>query len=115
MFSVLSPHSKIKIHRGFFKGIIRFHLGLATPNSDDCFIVVDNKKYSWRDGEAVLLDDTFLHYVENNSDQKRIILFCDIVRPTQGYAKILNEFLIKFMAPFSSRKNKDKKIKNLIC
>ena len=65
--------------------------------------------------KTLLLDDTFLHYVENNTDQKRIILFCDIVRPTHGYAKILNEFLIKFMAPLSSRKNNQKKVKNIIC
>ena len=114
MFSVLSPHSKIKIHRGFYKGVLRFHLGLSTPNSDDCFIVVDNKKYSWRDGEGVILDDTYLHYVENNTDQDRIILFCDIVRPTKGYASSLNNFLINYMAPLSSRNNHNNKLKNII-
>lgn len=111
MFSVLSAHSKIKLHRGYYKGTLRLHLGLSTPNSDDCFIVVDNKKYSWRDGQAILLDDTFLHYVENNTDTDRIILFCDLVRPTTGFASDLNDFLLKYLAPLSSRQNNIKRNK----
>ena len=56
-----------------YKGCLRFHLGLSTPNSDDCFIIINGEKYSWRDGEGILLDDTYEYEVHNNTDETRII------------------------------------------
>ena len=35
----------------------------------------------WRDGEAVMFDETFIHWAENKTDVNRIILFCDVERP----------------------------------
>src|SRR3546814_19540936 len=37
--------------------------------------------YSWRDGEDVLFDETFVHCAENRSAHDRIIFFCDVERP----------------------------------
>ena len=68
-------------HRDPFAGSVRFHLGLSTPQSEACYIEVDGERYSWRDGEAVLFDETYLHYAENATKHQRIILFCDIERP----------------------------------
>ncbi|MGT2494830.1 aspartyl/asparaginyl beta-hydroxylase domain-containing protein [Cupriavidus basilensis] len=31
-----------------FAGSLRYHLGLATPNDDRCFIEVDGERHSWR-------------------------------------------------------------------
>ncbi len=28
------------------------------------FIEVDGERYSWRDGEGVLFDETYIHYAE---------------------------------------------------
>jgi aspartyl/asparaginyl beta-hydroxylase (cupin superfamily) len=33
------------------------------------------------DGEAVMFDETYIHYAENATEQNRIILFCDVERP----------------------------------
>ena len=95
MFSVLAPGAKILPHKGPYKGCLRYHLGLATPNSNECFISVNNIKYSWRDGKGILLDDTFEHWVHNNTNKTRIILFCDIVRPMNVVGSSINNFLIK--------------------
>ncbi|UTH75271.1 lipid A hydroxylase LpxO [Chromobacterium sp. IIBBL 290-4] len=81
MFTALPPGSRLVRHRDPFGGSIRYHLGLLTPNSEGCYIDVDGEKYSWRDGEAVMFDETYLHYAENTTDQNRIILFCDVERP----------------------------------
>jgi len=105
MFSVLAPGAKIHPHKGPYKGCIRYHLGLATPNSSDCFISVDNKIYSWKDGEGILLDDTFEHWVANNTDQTRIILFADIVRPMSFVGKHINAFIMNNIASITSREN----------
>src|SRR5690606_41164828 len=56
-------------------------LGLATPNSDACRIYVDGQPYAWRDGEDVMFDETYVHWVKNETDVTRVILFCDIERP----------------------------------
>ena len=81
MFALLPPGGDLGRHRDPFAGSLRFHLGLSTPNSDACRIFVDGQPYHWRDGEAVMFDETFIHWAENKTDQMRVILFCDVERP----------------------------------
>lgn len=81
MISVLEPGAVIKAHVGPFRGALRYHLGLKTPQqSSGCFIKVDGCEYSWRDGEDVLFDDTYVHEVKNETDEPRFILFMDVQR-----------------------------------
>lgn len=81
MFALLPPGGRLNRHRDPFAGSLRYHLGLITPNVDDCRIFVDGQMYSWRDGEDVVFDETFVHWAENHTDQPRIIFFCDVERP----------------------------------
>jgi len=81
MFALLPPGGKLNRHRDPFAGSLRYHLGLVTPNSDACRIYVDGEPYSWRDGEDLLFDETFIHSAENATQTTRIILFCDVERP----------------------------------
>lgn len=81
MFALLPPGSKLVSHRDPFAGSLRYHLGLSTPNSEKCYITVDGVTYYWRDGEEVMFDETYIHYAENQTDQTRLILLCDIERP----------------------------------
>ncbi|MFM0226425.1 aspartyl/asparaginyl beta-hydroxylase domain-containing protein [Paraburkholderia dipogonis] len=81
MFAMLPAGGTLNPHRDPFAGSLRYHLGLVTPNDDRCAIVVDGIPYSWRDGEDVVFDETYLHHAANRTEQDRIILFCDIERP----------------------------------
>ncbi len=81
MFASLPPGSRLQRHRDPYAGSLRYHLGLTTPNSPGCFIEVDGQRYHWKDGEAVMFDETYIHYAENSTDQQRVILFCDVERP----------------------------------
>jgi beta-hydroxylase len=81
MFASLPPGSRLVRHRDPYAGSVRYHLGLTTPNSPGCYIEVDGERYHWKDGEAVMFDETFIHYAENTTDQQRVILFCDVERP----------------------------------
>lgn len=81
LFAILPPGGKLVLHRDPYAGSLRYHLGLVTPNSPDCRIVVDGKPYFWKDGEDVVFDETFMHYAENKTDVTRLVLFCDIERP----------------------------------
>ena len=81
MFAELPPGGKLNPHRDPFAGSMRYHLGLATPNDDRCFIEVDGERHSWRDGQGVVFDETYIHWAINGSESDRIILFCDVERP----------------------------------
>ena len=105
MISLLEPGTKIYPHKGPYKGLLRYHLGLITPNSDDCFISVNDIKYSWKDGDGIIFDDTFIHWVNNNTDKKRIILICDIIRPLNYPAHIINIIILNIFSLFGSNKN----------
>jgi beta-hydroxylase len=84
MFASLPPGSRLVRHRDPYAGSLRYHLGLLTPNSPQCHIVVDGQTYHWRDGEAVMFDETYIHHAENTTEHQRIILFCDVERPLHG-------------------------------
>jgi beta-hydroxylase len=81
MFALLPGDSHLNPHRDPFAGSLRYHLGLSTPNSNDCRIFVDGQVYAWRDGDDVMFDETYVHWVKNETDKSRVILFCDIERP----------------------------------
>ena len=90
MFSILPPGSQLTRHLDPVACSLRYHLGLMTPNSDNCFISVDEQTYSWRDGEALLFDETYIHFVRNDTDEYRLILMCDVERPMNFLGKIVN-------------------------
>jgi beta-hydroxylase len=93
MFAVLPAGSELLMHRDPYAGSLRYHLGLITPNSELCHIVVDGQSYAWKDGEDVIFDETYIHYAENKTDIDRIILFCDIERPVNTmFGRAWNKF-----------------------
>lgn len=92
MFSVLPVGSKLTRHADPAACSLRYHLGLNTPNDDACYINIDGSDYSWRDGEALLFDETYLHYAHNDAEQYRLILMCDVERPTWVVGPIVNFF-----------------------
>ncbi|WP_197685204.1 lipid A hydroxylase LpxO [Herminiimonas arsenitoxidans] len=93
MFAQLPPGADLGKHRDPYAGSLRYHLGLATPNDDRCFIDVDGVRYSWRDGEAVIFDETYIHWAANESDKNRIILFCDLERKMKWrWAQAFNQW-----------------------
>lgn len=89
-FSIMEPHKTLPSHYGPFKGILRYHLGLLIPPKEagNCFISVDNIIYEWKEGEGILFDETYKHFVMNQTDYPRIILFIDVKRPM--YSNIMN-------------------------
>jgi beta-hydroxylase len=106
MFAELPPGGKLNMHRDPFAGSLRYHLGLVTPNNDSCFIEVDGQRYSWRDGEGVIFDETFIHWAKNDSDCNRIILFCDIERPMRyRWAQAVNKWLGRTIMTAASSPN----------
>lgn len=106
MFAAMAPRSQVGKHRDPFAGSLRYHLGLATPNSDACRISIDSEWYSWRDGRDLVFDETYVHHFENRTDQTRIILFCDFERPIANpVMRAFNRWVIAHVLPLTATKN----------
>ena len=106
LFALLPGRSKLGAHRDPFAGSRRYHLGLKTPNSDQCRIYIDGEPYAWRDGQAILFDETYIHSVNNDTDDVRIILFCDVTRPLRtGVVRGLNNFMIRYVVKLTETQN----------
>jgi beta-hydroxylase len=78
-FSVLSPGTVIKPHRGYTSSVLRCHLGISVPG--DCALRVGDATQTWREGECFVFDDTVEHEAWNRSDRARVVLLLDFVRP----------------------------------
>lgn len=98
MFSVMAPGTIVPLHRGPFRGCVRYHLGLVVPRDRErCFIEVNGERYHWAEGEGQVFDDTFSHRVENKTGETRIILFLDIQRDPKTLAKWLHKLNTKII------------------
>lgn len=84
LFAALMPGKALKKHHDPFAFTLRYSLGLSTPNSTDCALVVDGIDRPWRDGESFIFDETYMHSTYNNSDKVRLILMTDVDRPMRS-------------------------------
>ncbi|MBS0446163.1 MAG: aspartyl/asparaginyl beta-hydroxylase domain-containing protein [Proteobacteria bacterium] len=106
MFASLPPGARLVRHRDPYAGSLRYHLGLVTPNAPGCYIEVDGERYFWRDGEAVMFDETYIHHAENTTDQRRVILFCDVERPLFfAPMRWFNRFFARFVMTAAATQN----------
>ena len=82
MFSILSAGQEIPPHCGYYKGILRLHLGLIIPgNEENCYIEINGVRKGWENGKCICFDDTHIHEAANKTDKDRVVLFIDIIRP----------------------------------
>jgi ornithine lipid ester-linked acyl 2-hydroxylase len=99
MFSILSPHKAIPEHRGPYKGVLRYHLGLVVPeDAAGCGIEVGGVVARWEEGRSLVFDDTYRHRAWNDTDDLRVVLFLDVIRPLRGPASWVNRAVIKAIA-----------------
>jgi beta-hydroxylase len=106
LFALLPAGGKLGEHRDPFAGSLRYHLGLITPNDDACRIYIDGTPYSWRDGQDIVFDETYIHSAANDTDQTRVILFCDVARPVHtSVVRGLNRFITKHIVKATATQN----------
>jgi len=112
MFSILSPRKHILDHRGPYKGVLRYHLGLIVPeDAESCRIRVGDDFRHWLSGESMVFDDTFNHEVWNDTDETRVVLFVDVLRPLPFPESLINGAIVKAIgwSPFvlDAKKNQE--------
>jgi beta-hydroxylase len=98
-FSILSPGKHIGAHRGPWKGVLRYHLGLKIPEPrEGCRIRVDEEVRHWEEGKSLIFDDTYDHEAWNETDGTRVVLFVDFNRPLRQPAAAVNQATLKAIA-----------------
>jgi len=100
--SFLAPGKHIPQHRGPFRGILRFYLGLSVPTTEDgspaVTLMLDGVEHSIGNGESLLWDDTYPHEVWNRSDELRIALLMDIRRRDMPLdLEYLSNFIVRLV------------------
>jgi aspartyl/asparaginyl beta-hydroxylase (cupin superfamily) len=112
-FSVLDPHQYVTPHWGYYKGFLRYHLGVLIPNDNanrECYLRVnddieanatrdesaieDGEVYFWKNGEGIVFDDNYLHDAANDSNQVRVVLWLDMRRKLPFYVRWFNTLVI---------------------
>ena len=79
-FSILQSHTRIEPHHGVTNARVVIHIPLRVPPG--CYLELSQVgRHYWREGQAMVFDDTFEHSAENPSDQVRGILLMDSWHP----------------------------------
>lgn len=85
VISFLESGKHIPAHRGPFRGVLRYHLGLVVPLCADgapgSRLRVDERVYELREGRGILWDDTYEHEAWNDGAGARAVLLLDVFRP----------------------------------
>ena len=59
---------------------LRIHLGLKIPQKG-CGMEISGTQVNWTEGCVIIFDDSFEHWVWNNSEEERMIFILDIPHP----------------------------------
>lgn len=98
-FSILAPRKRLGEHRGPWRGVLRYHLALKIPDPPQAAgISVGGQVAHWEEGRSLLFDDGYEHHAWNDTDEVRVVLFVDVVRPLRAPAAQLNRALIAGIA-----------------
>jgi len=85
----LPPHVSIRAHVGLTNARLRVSYGVFVPKTSGhgvgqqpaVGIRVGNETRTWREGKALILDDSYEHSAWNNGDTDRIVLLADFWHP----------------------------------
>ena len=96
--SFMEPGKHIPAHRGPFRGVLRFYLGLSVPRRADgspaVVLKIDGEEHRVGDGEWLIWDDTYTHEVLNEGDTWRSALLLDLWRREMPYDMALLSRLV---------------------
>lgn len=99
LFSILSPGKHIPPHRGPYKGLLRCHLGLRIPGAPGATrLRVGATHATWSEGKALLFDDTLEHEAWNDTNEVRVVLFIDFLRPMRPPLDWINATILRMVA-----------------
>ena len=81
--SVFSAHRSTGVHFGPLRATIRVLYNLNRIESDEVFIEVGQNRNVWKNEPLFIFDDTLQHRSVNESNESRVCIFVDILRPSK--------------------------------
>ena len=108
LFSKLGAGTVLSSHTGWSdlaNYVLRCHVSLHIPREEgSCGLVVDGEIAYHAQGEILVFDDSKSHKAFNNSQEDRVVLIVDIVRPAHvplgqavgGHTEQLDAFISRF-------------------
>lgn len=94
-FSIMEGGTHVPRHKGVSKALLNVHLALVVPEPrNSCRLSVNGEVRYWREGQVMILDDTYPHEVWNDSKQLRVILFIQVRRPTRFLGRLLGSIFL---------------------
>ncbi len=123
--SVLEPHAEIKPHYGDTDAIYRCHFALEIPSGlPNCGFRVGYEDKPWENSKLMVFNDAAYHKAWNKTDERRIILLLDVLRPEFETNKkwicamvrgcIAWQIVIKYFPFFNSKKSVATKVMSVI-
>jgi aspartyl/asparaginyl beta-hydroxylase (cupin superfamily) len=100
-FSVLEPGKSVPAHDGPYLGYLRYHLALKVPASNPPKIRIKDHWHTWVEGQSILFDDSWNHEVVNRSDEVRVVLIVDVLRPMPWLYRLINWVALRALGPIS--------------
>jgi aspartate beta-hydroxylase len=100
-FSILDPAKSVPEHEGPYLGYLRYHLAVRVPKVDPPKLIVNSRDYVWKEGEAVLFDDSWPHRVVNDSKELRAVLIVDVRRPLPVTADLVNRMVLNVIGRYA--------------
>jgi aspartyl/asparaginyl beta-hydroxylase (cupin superfamily) len=80
--SKMASKTTIKSHYGDTNAIWRCHFGIKIPATlPHCGIEVKGESKSWEEGKVLAFCDAFNHQAWNQTDEERVIVIFDVLRP----------------------------------
>ncbi len=81
-FSILKPNTQITPHLGDTNTIIRHHLSIQIPSEvEKCGFKIAEEIRHWEEHSLLAFCDAIRHEAWNNSDEERVVLIFDVIRP----------------------------------
>lgn len=80
--NLLQPGARLPMHCGDTDATIRCHLGVVVPAPlPHCGLEVAGERHAWEEGRAFAFNEAHPHWVWNDTDEPRVVLVFDVVRP----------------------------------
>ncbi|WP_150466283.1 aspartyl/asparaginyl beta-hydroxylase domain-containing protein [Francisella sp. SYW-9] len=89
LFSVLKPGTDIKLHVNWNPHMYRGYLGLQVPEGDIAMKIC-GEHLKWHNGEMLVLDHSLPHCPHNRTEEPRIALVIDFLKPDMDRQEMLD-------------------------
>ena len=94
-FSILDGGKSIPAHEGPSRSYLRYHLALRVPKSNPPSIRIKDSWQVWEEGKTLFFDDSWDHEIVNRSEEPRVVLIVDVLRPLPLVPHLLNLALFR--------------------